>query len=159
MVGGGSGGTEGVGDASGDLNREFLSVIVGIEMNARNDDAPEILEVSAEMIRNGDTFNIIRLDGLDLMIAWAMGAAKGHTAIAMWKDEQLHICESNALSPYWPVNGVQCNPYLDWLDYGRKAGYNTVLVPLDQEKSEALNMTAAWQFVESMLGVDYGYWV
>ena len=83
--------TEGVGDAFADLNREFLSAIVGIEMNARNDDAPEILEVSAEMIRNGDTFNIIRLDGLDPMIALAMCAAKGHTAIAMWKDEQLHI--------------------------------------------------------------------
>ena len=36
--------TEGVGDAFADLNREFLSAIVGIEMNARNDDAPEILE-------------------------------------------------------------------------------------------------------------------
>ena len=149
--------TEGVGDAFADLNREFLSAFSGIEMNARSEEAPEILEVPAEMIKNGDTFNIMRLDGLDPMIAWAMGAATGHTAVAMWKDEQLHICESNALSPYWPVNGVQCNPYLDWLEYGRKAGYNTVLVPLDQAKSDALNMTAAWQFVESMLGVDYGY--
>ena len=26
------------------------------------------------------------------------------------------ICESNALSPYWPTNGIQCNPYLDWLE-------------------------------------------
>jgi hypothetical protein len=149
--------TEGVGDAFADLNREFLSAFAGIEMNARSEEAPEILEVPAEMIKNGDTFNIMRLDGLDPMIAWAMGAATGHTAVAMWKDEQLHICESNALSPYWPVNGVQCNLYLDWLEYGRKAGYNMVLVPLDQEKSDALNMTAAWQFVESMLGVDYGY--
>ena len=28
----------------------------------------------------------------------------------------LQICESNALSPYWPTNGVQCNAYSDWLE-------------------------------------------
>jgi len=149
--------TEKVGDTFADLNREFLSAFAGIEMNARNEDAPEILYIPDEMIKNGDTFNIMRLDGLDPMIAWAMGAATGHTAVAMWRNDELHICESNAVSPYWPVNGVQCNPYLAWLEYGRKNGYNTVWVPLEQEKSDALNMTAAWQFVEGMIGVDYGY--
>ena len=149
--------TEAVDDTYADLNREFLSAFAGIEMEERNTDAPEILEIPAEMIKNGDTFNIMRLDGLDPMIAWAMGASTGHTAVAMWKDDQLLICESNALSPYWPINGIQCNPYLDWLEYGRKAGYNTVWVPMEQEKSDSLNMTAAWQFVESMVGVDYGY--
>ena len=34
-------------------------------------------------IKNGDTFNIMRLDGLDPMIAWAMGAATGHTGKIM----------------------------------------------------------------------------
>ena len=81
--------TEGVGDAFADLNREFLSAFAGIEMNARSEEAPEILEVPAEMIKNGDTFNIMRLDGLDPMIAWAMGAATGHTAVAIWRDDQL----------------------------------------------------------------------
>ena len=38
---------------------------------------------------NGDTINIMRLDGLDPMIAWAMGAATGHTAIALWKGDQV----------------------------------------------------------------------
>ena len=38
---------------------------------------------------NGDTINIMRLDGLDPMIAWAMGAATGHTAIALWKEDQV----------------------------------------------------------------------
>ncbi len=37
-----------------------------------------------------------RLDGLDPMIAWAMGAATGHTAVALWRDEELFVCESNA---------------------------------------------------------------
>jgi hypothetical protein len=37
-----------------------------------------------------------RLDGLDPMIAWAMGAATGHTAVALWRNEELFVCESNA---------------------------------------------------------------
>jgi hypothetical protein len=30
------------------------------------------------------------------MIAWAMGAATGHTAVALWRHGELFICESNA---------------------------------------------------------------
>ena len=29
----------------------------------------------------------------------------------MWKEDELFICESNAISGYWPINGIQCNPY------------------------------------------------
>ena len=29
----------------------------------------------------------------------------------MWKEDELFICESNAKSGYWPINGIQCNPY------------------------------------------------
>ena len=148
--------TQKVGKIFADLNREFLSAFAGIEMNER-DNAPEVLDVPAEMIKNGDTFDIMRLDGLDPMIAWAMGAATGHTAVALWKMDELFICESNALSPYWPVNGVQCNPYLDWIEYGRRNGYNVVWAPLAKDKSDSLNITAAWEFVDSMLEVDYGY--
>jgi len=86
-----------------------------------------------------------------------MGASTGHTAIALWRDGQLQICESNAASPYWPINGVQCNPYPQWLQYGKRAGYNAVLAPLSKERSEWMNMSQAWQFVDSMRGVDYGY--
>ena len=67
--------------------------------------------------------------------AWAMGASTGHTAVALWRDGNLQvgvnslkfnqsvfsqICESNAFSPYWPTNGIQCNPYLDWLEVGKR---------------------------------------
>ena len=33
------------------------------------------------------------------MIAWAMGAATGHTALALWRDGELFVCESNAKVP------------------------------------------------------------
>ena len=145
-------------------------------------EAPEILEVPAEMIKNGDTFNIMRLDGLDPMIAWAMGAATGHTAVALWRDGQLQVCESNALSPYWPRNGIQCNPYSAWLEVRLQLDH---LIPRllsladwrdttqcwhlsggscppcptfsSDERSRAMNMTRAWQMVDSLMGVDYGY--
>ena len=35
----------------------------------------------------------------------------GHTTVAMWKDGELFVCESNAKSGYWPINGIQCNKY------------------------------------------------
>ena len=43
--------TEAVDDTYADLNREFLSAFAGIEMGERNTDAPEILEIPAEMMK------------------------------------------------------------------------------------------------------------
>ena len=75
--------TQGVGEVFADMNREFLSAFVGIEMEARPEGVPDILDIPEEEINNGDTFDIMRLDGLDPMIAWAMGAATGHTGRAV----------------------------------------------------------------------------
>ena len=46
---------------------------------------------------------------------------------------QLYLCESNAKSPYWPINGIQCNTYEDWMEQGCKNGYNVVWAPLDRQ--------------------------
>lgn len=35
------------------------------------------VDIPEEMISNGDTFHIMRLDGLDPMIAWAKGSTTG----------------------------------------------------------------------------------
>ena len=32
--------------------------------------------------------------------------------VALWRDQELFLCESNAKTPYWPVNGVQVS--CDW---------------------------------------------
>ena len=45
--------------------------------------APEVLPLDESLISSGDTFEIMRLDGNHAMIAWALGAATGHVAIAM----------------------------------------------------------------------------
>ena len=71
-------------------------------MPKRPEGVPEILPIDKNLVQNGDTFDIMRLDGLDPMIAFAMGAATGHTAIALWKEKEVfeysldlqscHIC-------------------------------------------------------------------
>ena len=61
----------------------------GIEMPKRPEGVPEILPIDKNLVQNGDTFDIMRLDGLDPMIAFAMGAATGHTAIALWKENEV----------------------------------------------------------------------
>ena len=68
-------------------------------------------------LRFRDFFGIVRLDGLDPMLAWAMGSTTGHTTVALWNrstadaaDDYLMVCESTAKDVYWPVNGVQCTP-------------------------------------------------
>lgn len=83
------------------------------------------------MIQSGDTFEIMRLDGVHSMIAWALGAATGHVAIAMWRNQSLYICESTPLSVYWPLaNGMQCNTYLDWITQAEAMSDNVVWAPL-----------------------------
>ena len=74
--------TQGVSEVFADMNREFLSAFVGIEMEPRVEGVPDIMNIPEEEIENGDTFDIMRLE-LDPMIAWAMGAATGHTGRAV----------------------------------------------------------------------------
>lgn len=146
---------EGVGDSFAEANLDFLRDNVGIEMPKRDPETPEIMPVDKSLIKNGDTFDIMRLDGLDPMIAWAMGASTGHTAIALWKQNELYVCEANAKSPYWPVNGIQCNTYDDWMEYGRRNGYNVVWAPLDRNLE--FDIDSAWNFVNEHLDIDYGW--
>ena len=59
-------------------------------MPKRPEGVPEILPIDKNLVQNGDTFDIMRLDGLDPMIAFAMGSATGHTAIALWKENEVN---------------------------------------------------------------------
>ena len=67
------------------------------------------------------------------LIIFGMGFV--YNKITFFRNETLYVCESNAKSAYWPVNGIQCNLYKDWIEYGRRNGYNVVWVPLKEEVS------------------------
>jgi hypothetical protein len=42
--------------------------------------------INESEVGNGDLFGVIRMDGLDPMLAWGMGATTGHMTVAMWMD-------------------------------------------------------------------------
>jgi hypothetical protein len=109
------------------------------------------------MVHSGDFLGIIRLDGLDPMLAWAMGSATGHTTTALWIDGELFICESTVTDSYWPTNGIQKTPYRIWLKQAAAAGYNVVWVPLNAKSRAKYDEQKALDFFTENEGLDYGY--
>lgn len=124
-------------------------------MEERSDAGDLILEESD--IHSGDFLGVIRFDGLDPMLAWAMGSHTGHTTVALWEDEQLFIAESTANGSYWPVNGIQRTPYKQWIDQARAAGFSVVHAPLAPEYRDMFDAQAANAAFHNLDGIDYGY--
>ncbi|EDQ85954.1 uncharacterized protein MONBRDRAFT_11335 [Monosiga brevicollis MX1] len=109
-------------------------------------------------IQDGDFLGVLRLDGLDPMLAWAMGAHTGHTTIAMRFDGELYICESTTSSAYWPTNHIQRTPYRQWIAQAKNASYNVVHLPLNDEYRAKFNNTKATEwFLNVAEGLPYGY--
>eukprot|EP01064_Diplonema_japonicum_P036606 TRINITY_DN82_c0_g1_i2.p1 TRINITY_DN82_c0_g1~~TRINITY_DN82_c0_g1_i2.p1 ORF type:complete len:643 (+),score=242.29 TRINITY_DN82_c0_g1_i2:44-1972(+) len=117
-----------------------------------------ITGVNPDLIQTGDFIGVIRLDGLDPMLAWAMGSTTGHTTVAMRDaNNELWITESTTNSSYWPVNGIQRTPYNIWIQQAKAAGYNAVWAPLDPAQRAKLNVTAMWDHFYKSEGLQYGY--
>jgi len=142
----------GVGTTAAEANVEFLSEYAHKDMlpNPTLMDPP-----SADQVKSGDFFGVIRLDGLDPMLAWAMGSTTGHTTVAMWIDDELYICESTAEGAYWPLSGIQKTPYSEWLTMAQEADYNVVWMPLEDDVD--FDVDSAVAFFKQWEGVDYGY--
>lgn len=83
--------TQGVPSLIANGNRDFLKTLMNLDMPKRQ---VTDVEVDEDLIQSGDFFGIIRLDGLDPMIAFGMGSSTGHTVVAQRIDGVLHICES-----------------------------------------------------------------
>eukprot|EP00760_Papus_ankaliazontas_P015323 PhM_4_TR16469/c0_g1_i1/m.82904 len=140
-----------------DHNMYFLEHYAQLKpvMTPRNS---TIYSLPAEYIQSGDFIGVVRFDGLDPMLAWAMGSTTGHTVVAMRdSNSSLFFCESTVNSTYWPVNGVQCTEYNEWIRLANLAGYNAVVVPLRADLRAKFNATAAWEFFATVRGLDYGY--
>jgi hypothetical protein len=147
--------TQGVPKFVAQKNMDFLKKYRGIDMQPRTTTDNVLNETQ---IQSGDFFGIIRLDGLDPMLAWAMGAATGHTTVALWGDDgELYVCESTVKDSYWPVNGVQKTPYRQWIANAKAADFNVVHLPLAPEYRAKFNVTAAWEWFATVEGLDYGY--
>lgn len=113
-------------------------------------------------VHSGDFFGVIRLDGLDPVLAWGMGSTTGHTTTALWMDNEegkrtLYVTESTVTDSYWPTNGIQKTEYHQWLKQASAASYNVVWAPLNKHSRAKFNETAAVEFFKSTEGLDYGY--
>jgi len=148
--------TQAVDDYYGALNTQFLADYAWHKYNLRTTE--EVL-VDASLINDGDFLGVIRLDGLDTVLAWAMGSTTGHTTIAL-RDPNgvLHICESTVSSAYWPTDNIQCTEYTQWLSQAKAAGYLVTHAPLSAASRSAFNPSAAWSYVQSVLGFEYGFY-
>jgi hypothetical protein len=149
--------TQHVSDRAAAINLDFLSSYSQFTMAPR-DESENVVPDESE-INSGDFFGIIRLDGLDPMLAWGMGSTTGHTTMALWIEDELYITEATVSDSYWPTNGVQKTPYRTWVQQAEDAGYNAVHLPLNADWAEKFNETGAIDFFNSVEGLDYGYHV
>lgn len=66
--------------SASNANLEFLSKYRNLTMAPRNSG---VVTLNESQIQDGDFFGVMRLDGLDPMLAWGMGSTTGHTLIAI----------------------------------------------------------------------------
>jgi hypothetical protein len=147
--------TQGVDEASALKNIDFIERYTHFKMPARSDSDNAF--IPEDQIKSGDFFGVMRLDGIDPMLAWAMGSTTGHVTTALWIDGELYVAESTVVDSYWPTNGVQKTPYRQWLDQANAAGYNVVFAPLTEKARSQYNEQAAIDFFKTVEGLDYGY--
>jgi len=147
--------SQNVSTAAGARNVQFLADYAHITMNNRT---AGLVNIDPSTVQSGDFFGVIRLDGLDPMLAWAMGSTTGHTTVALWDDDgQLYIHESTANDSYWPTNGIQRTPWAQWIKQANEASYNVVHAPLSKAVAAKFNRTAALEWFATVEGLNYGY--
>lgn len=133
----------------------FMGDYAGIKVTPRDpllNRTPEEAEVSS-----GDSFYLMRFDGLNPLLAWAMGSSTGHVATALWLDGALFVCESTISSAYWPTDHIQRTPYRTWIQQVTAADFQVVWVRLDEAARRQFNESAAAAFFLANEGMDYGF--
>lgn len=134
-------------------NLEFIEAAMGITLPVRT--AYEV-EVDENLIKSGDFFLIMRLDGLDPMIMWGTGSTGAHCTMAMWFDDELYVVESQD-AWYWPTAGLQRTPFKTWIQQAKNADFNVVWLPLSEESAQKFNTETAKEWFEAHEGLPYGY--
>jgi len=115
------------------------------------------VNISKSTINSGDMLGIMRLDGIDPLLAYLMGSQTGHTAITMWDNDELYVYESTVKSNYWPTNGIQRTKWDKWIQQALLADYNVVHLPLDRKVQDNFNVDSALKFFQKTEGLEYGY--
>lgn len=145
--------TKGVPDYIEKKNVDFLEKYTQMPMPKRTIGK---ITIDENDIHSGDGLFMTRMDGLDPMLTWATGGT-GHSTVFLRMSGKLYVVESTVKDSYWPTNGVQKTPYLQWLKQADEADMNLVYVPLTDEYRKKFDETAAAEYFESVEGFDYGY--
>lgn len=138
-----------------ELNRDFITKYTGFPISERDPSLNRIPDESE--VKSGDALYVMRLDGLNSMLAWAMGSTTGHVTTAMWIDGELYVCESTVDGAYWPTDYIQKTPYRTWVQQATDAGYQVVWAPLNDQARKSYNETAAVAFFKANEGFNYGF--
>ncbi|RYH15253.1 hypothetical protein EON65_32055 [archaeon] len=137
------------------MNVDFLGKYASDKIVTRDPSANRIPDESE--IQSGDSFYLMRFDGLNPLLAWAMGSTTGHVTVALWIDGELYVCESTIDSAYWPTDHIQKTPYRTWINQTTAADFQVVFVKLADESRKSFNETAAVEFFKANEGFDYGF--
>jgi hypothetical protein len=111
----------------------------------------------ASEVHSGDAFYVHRLDGLNVLLGWAMGSTNGHVTTAIWMDGELYICESTIQDSYWPTDFVQKTPYATWIKQAQDADMQVLWVPLSEEARARYDEQKVSDYFKSVEGFDYGF--
>jgi len=142
--------------SAAEANLDFLRKYRNVNMEPRS--APP-LNISDSFIQSGDFLGVIRLDGLDPMLAWAMGSTTGHTCVCMRDEDtgELFVIESTTNGSYWPTNGIQKTLYSTWMKQAEIAGHHVVHAPLTDSARSRFRASDAWAFFRSQENLNYGF--
>lgn len=138
-----------------ELNRDFLQKYTKFQYPVR-DLSKNVIPDESE-IQSGDAFYVMRFDGLNSMLAWAMGSTTGHVTGAMWIDNELYVVESTIDSAYWPTDYIQKTPYRTWIQQAQDASYMVNFAKLTDDARARYNQTSAVDFFKANEGYDYGF--
>jgi len=135
-------------------NKEFLKWAVNFDLVERK--TTNFIGIDENLIKSGDYFAVLRLDGLDPIIMYGTGSHSGHTVMAQRFDGELYIIESQD-AWYWPIQRIQRNKFSEWIKMAADCDFNVVYMPLSDEARARYNETAAAEFFLERQGLPYGY--
>ncbi len=149
-----------IGENMLEYNLKFLKEKMNIDYNPWN----KLNILDENEIKSGDLLAITRLDGLDPTIMYGTGSHIGHTAIALWINDELYICESTDKNPlgegYWPPPyGIIKTPYRQWMNQAQKAEFLVNIIRLSPKYQKKMddNIDKVVNLFKNLEGLPYGY--
>jgi hypothetical protein len=136
-----------------DANLKFLSESIGYNMEAR---PINFVDIDESLVKSGDFFGVVRLDGTSPMIMYGTGGRFSHCTQALRFEDGLYIIESQGAG-YWPINGIQRTPFATWIQMARERDYNVAWLPLKAEVAARYDVEKARAFFFQNQGLPYGY--